>query len=244
MNNQLFAGLGLAFVGGVALGVGAGRYFTIKALDAKYNEIMEEEIARTKKFYERVNKTGDFATPESAAEALGIVGEAADALSNYQGNQTTVRHPAGYEFPELDAEDAAEDATDEALFTKAQDEIQNVFDTVDRDTRKPYVITYDEFAANEDEYDQLSVTYFAGDGVLVDEQEKPISNGDLKQWIGVENLQEFDDSNLLMVRNEQLRTDYEISRSTGSYSHEVAGFNHSDETFRPMRRGIRRSADE
>lgn len=240
MNKYAYLGLGLAFLGGVALGGGIGYKFAVSKLDDKYNEQMEAEIARTRAFYDRVNKTGDFETPESAAAALGLVDEAADALLSYQG------HPAGYSFPEADAEDAAYDAAQEASEgvedLVAEIEQHNVFETAveNRSADHPYQISMLEFAENETDYAQLSITYYAGDKVLTDDQDKPVESD---RVIGLDNLERFGEDRVIYIRNERLQADYEVSKSDGKYAHQVLGFNHSDETFQSFHRRTR-SADE
>lgn len=73
---------------------------------------------------------------------------------------------------------------------------------------KPYVIPPEEFG-EEDEYDRESLTYYA-DGVLTDDWDNPIE--DVDGMVGVDSLNHFgeyeDDS--VFVRNDYLRTDYEI----------------------------------
>ena len=81
---------------------------------------------------------------------------------------------------------------------------------------RPYVIKPYEFGEIE-EYEQISLNYFA-DEVLTDEDNEIIDNVD--EIVGVESLTHFgeyeDDS--VFVRNERLRTDYEILLDRRNYS--------------------------
>lgn len=84
----------------------------------------------------------------------------------------------------------------------------------------PYTICPEAFGVF-DNYDRISLTYYA-DGVLADEDDSPITN--IETIVGVEALNSFgeyeDDS--VFVRNERLRTDYEILLDQRNYS-DVAG---------------------
>ena len=72
---------------------------------------------------------------------------------------------------------------------------------------KPYVISPEEFG--EADYPTESLTYYA-DGILTDERNDIIE--DVERMVGMESLNHFgeyeDDS--VFVRNDELRTDYEI----------------------------------
>lgn len=209
--------------GVVGLGAGAvGGYFLAeKKLVKQFDEILETQLANTKKFYERIYKTGDFETPEAAAEALGVpdgpVEEAADAIVNYGAKfvpgEAAVITPSGI-------------LVDEALSTPAEmmggigaDRNHNVFG---KEPGEPEEITFDEFAQIGDDYDSETVTYYMGDKVVADSSDRHLE--DDHRCIGLDNLQKFHlDENLteLYVQNDRLKTVYEITRSTGKYSKEV-----------------------
>lgn len=82
-------------------------------------------------------------------------------------------------------------------------------------TMNPYVISPDEFSENED-YETESLTYYL-DGILADDRNNII---DIDVVVGRESLNHFgeyeDDS--VFVRNEELKTDYEILLDTRRYS--------------------------
>jgi hypothetical protein len=92
-----------------------------------------------------------------------------------------------------------------------------------RTSERPYIVHRDEFFENEPEHDQVSVTYFAGDDVLVDERDQPMPNA----TVGDANLDQFGhgagDPNMLYVRNENLAIDFSISLSKGKYAEVVYG---------------------
>lgn len=82
-------------------------------------------------------------------------------------------------------------------------------------TMNPYVISPDEFSENED-YETESLTYYS-DGILADDRDNII---DIDMVVGRDSLNHFgeyeDDS--VFVRNEELKTDYEILLDTRRYS--------------------------
>lgn len=91
-----------------------------------------------------------------------------------------------------------------------------------RSDSEPYILHKDEFYADEKEYAQSTLTYYAGDDILVDEEEKPIYNystivGPLIFGHGCE------DPNVFHVRNERNHAEYEIVFDPGLYSVEVLG---------------------
>jgi hypothetical protein len=93
---------------------------------------------------------------------------------------------------------------------------------------------------NDDEQEQTSLTYFAGDDVLVDERDQVMR--DIDATVGLENLQKFghgsNDPLVVYVRNPRLEVDYEISKSDGTFATEVHGF--QDDELRHMQHRPRR----
>jgi hypothetical protein len=117
-----------------------------------------------------------------------------------------------------------------------------------RTTTEPYLLHKDEFYAEENAdkgYSQVTLTYYAGDDILVDEDQSPIYNhggiiGELKFGHG------SGDPNVFYVRNDVRNAEYEIVFDEGSYSEEVLGIqiennerqkdlkhSHSPRRFRP-----------
>jgi len=87
----------------------------------------------------------------------------------------------------------------------------------------PYVIHYDEFVRNDLGYRQETLTYYAGDDILADSindtaiYKYPTLTGDLKFGYG------SNDPNVVYIRNEGVRLEWEILRHQGSYAEEVHG---------------------
>lgn len=95
-----------------------------------------------------------------------------------------------------------------ASLTDAKDGLENIDDI--------HVITPIEFAEKED-YDTHTLTYYS-DGVLTDEQDNPVD--DIDEVVGLESLEIFGmcDTDSVYVRNDRLKTDYEILLDMRPYS--------------------------
>lgn len=102
-----------------------------------------------------------------------------------------------------------------------EEEIKN------RTQTAPYVLHKDEFYADEMEYAQSTLTYYAGDDIMVDQEDAPVYNyaavvGPLLFGHGSE------DPNVFHVRNDQRRAEYEVLYDPGEYAVEVLGLDHEE----------------
>lgn len=109
----------------------------------------------------------------------------------------------------------------------AEDEWDYEAEVAKRTEDEPYVLHRDEFYSDEQGYTQSTLTYYAGDDMLVDEENKPIYNfnvilGPLLFGHG------SGDENVFYIRNDKLRAEYEITRDLGLYSVEVLGLEIED----------------
>lgn len=91
-----------------------------------------------------------------------------------------------------------------------------------RDNETPYILHKDEFFAEEMGFRQTTVTYYAGDDIMSDEAETPVYDynklmGPLKWGHG------SGDPNVVYVRNEKTRQEWEVILHTGRYEVEVLG---------------------
>ena len=104
-----------------------------------------------------------------------------------------------------------------------QDESEEEIEVVKKETSSnekkypaPYVISPEEFGANE-EYDIITFRYYS-DHILADEDGQLIE--DVEGCIGFESLNHFGEyeEDSVFVRNERLKTDFEILRDLGTYA--------------------------
>lgn len=79
VNKKAVAEVVISAGAGLAVGYGVGVFVTQRRLKKEFNEIFDQEIARMQAdmddIHARINKTGPYATPESAAETLIQTGE-------------------------------------------------------------------------------------------------------------------------------------------------------------------------
>lgn len=135
----------------------------------------------------------------------------------------------------VDDEDEPEESTsvirnifDEARFrTQKTDKTDTErFDVLaTRDPNIPFVITTDEFMDDENEFDKLTITYFEADDTLCDERESIIP--DIEGTVGRDNMHKFgvdsDSKDIVYIRNEKLKTDFEVARDERSFANVVLG---------------------
>jgi hypothetical protein len=97
---------------------------------------------------------------------------------------------------------------------------------------EPYVIPQDQFFNPDAGYArQITITYFVESNVLVDESDDKLDDEAVERLIGRDNLSRFGqqstDANVVYVRNEREKTDFEVVRDTGAY--EEVSFEADDE---------------
>lgn len=114
------------------------------------------------------------------------------------------------------------------VFTNEDSEWDEDLETESRTENAPFILHRDEYWRNELDFDQVTLTYYVGDDVLVDSSDELIYNypkvvGELKFGHG------SGDRNVLYVRNHELNAEYEILRDSGSYAVEVLGLDDTPE---------------
>ena len=254
-------------LGVVAGGVG-GYFLAKKQLKSFYEDLATQEIEEARVFYRGLNKVNDDGEVLSPMEVLETCdpAEAARLIREYRGEEVEANTiaPNSIEAAKLAQGTPYDDQVDEEIMTRLekkalQDSAEgfNVFkdssfdleeEKKHRSSKKPYVITHDEYFQAELEYENISLTYYEEDDTLVNENDTPISDVDVH--IGDESIVRFGhgskDPNIVYVRNDRLQTDFEVVRSTGSYLVEVLGLTkeepnslkHSDNRRREFRRGL------
>lgn len=133
------------------------------------------------------------------------------------------------EIHEEVAEELELEPVRQSIFTDVVDDWDQDEEIKNRTLDSPYVITKDEFYANDTEYAQRTLTYYAGDEILADEEESPIYNpnnviGPLRFGHG------SGDPNVFYARNDKLKAEYEVLQDKGLYSVEVLGLEMEERT--------------
>jgi len=245
----------------VSLGFGAAVGYVVaeKRLETKYTKIAEQEIEDAKKFYATLYKNDENADPTLLAQAKGY----SPALSEEQSDMdllaeaqeevkeaTKVLEDLHYKLPEP-TDYTKVQLVDESTTKVAETQIieRNIFDEaaasgdhfnygeemIHRSPDRPYIISHDEFMESDQDFEQVSLTYYESDETLVDSADDVVP--DIESTVGDDNLSKFGhgskDENIVYIRNERLEIDFEVARSLGKYSEEVLGFlEHSDQPRR------------
>lgn len=232
MNRDIQIAIGSLLVGG-----GIGYIFATHRLEAKYESMLEAELAKTREHYTKVNvPTQPFSSPAEAVEALVIATDKTD-------RDVAEELVEPYISPKPVAYQNIFDKTSGGEDSSSDDEFDYESEVEKRDPDRPYVITVDEFMTGELDYTQVTLTFFERDEVLIDEREDRIDDKDA--MVGEENLLRFGhgskDPNVVYIRNDVRKVDVEVCRSGGSYTHEVLGFDDEEKPRRPRKF---RDADE
>lgn len=118
--------------------------------------------------------------------------------------------------------ESVETVTQSIFVSDTGDEWNYELELQTRTTTAPYVIHRDEFYAEELGYEQTTMTYYAGDDIMADQEDAPVYNyslvvGPLLFGHG------SGDPNVFHVRNDKRKEEYEIIVDDGHFSVEVMG---------------------
>lgn len=251
--------IALAFTAGVCVGGGIGYLIAdrhIKKLAAADLEAVQDMFRRVRAETEAESEPVDtlpavdeeedrYQTPAQsiAAEEVIRLGYATEEQVRIQP-----RYNKGYLPPEPQESSDDDDIEAGDPIPESEEEVdsmrQPMFDPEDvttwnRDPRFPYVITEAEYRIDRPEYEKDSLTYYAGDETLAEEDGSyiPDKNG----TAGTENLRDYfgygsGSERLLYIRNDRVMTDFEITLNDGKYTKEVLDVDVDEE---PERRPIR-----
>ena len=183
-----------------ALGAAAGFVASWKYNETKYKKIADDEIESVKEMF--VADTTENTPDENSA----------DEPKEEQYEQLTFDESERNEYEDIVKKQGYVD------YSKTKKEEEGG-DTM---SDEPYVISPDEFGELDD-YETNSLTLYA-DGILADDGDDAIE--DIEGTVGEDSLNHFgeyeDDS--VFVRNDRLKTDYEILLDTRRYADVVDGY--------------------
>lgn len=215
VTTRVFVGslVGSAVVSAAISGA-ATYYFTNMRIRTKYVELSRAEIAEARKFYAKRYKTHEFSDPNVVAKKyeteIERLGYASPATSSQKVTEV------------LDVDETEEESEE-------SDE--------DPDEDEPYIIGFSEFLTNDLDHEQVSLTYFEEDDVLVDATDQPVP--DIDALVGIKNLRfghKSKDNNIVYIRNRYLSIDFEVARNKGNFAKDVLGFiEHSERRGAPRK---------
>ena len=174
-----------------AAGACIGSAVTWKFVKTKYEQIAQEEIDSVKEYYRK--KDGETEAKDESESIAEAFVKSADAAKT-----------AGEKFHE------AVVSYNSIIQTEGYSEIGEEV----ADTDGPYIIDADDFGDSY-EYDTDSLVYYS-DGVLATETNDVID--DVDHIIGIANLTRFDDEDVIFVRNDVTKCDYEVAREHRTFA--------------------------
>lgn len=196
------------------------------ATAVKAYEMRESELHEAVQY---AKKAAAYQAEEEVEEASEVLEEKIEAAEEVE---TAVRNdsPSPLVRPELYVDEPKvhhifdqEEPIDTAVI-----EIQGPVDKA-----KPYLISAEEYLDDEStdsKYSKITITYWETDDTLCDEREAIIP--DIEGTVGAINLHRFDEngetSDVIYVRNERLKADYEVVREKASYSVVILGMREFD----------------
>jgi hypothetical protein len=231
-----------AFVLGAATGVAAGSgvaYLVLRRVfETRFNNRLDAEVAAIKDHYSQRNLrlADDSGHPYVGPPAMGDSADAVehgpsiqDRMSREPSTDTVKVESLSPDDPRLEGLEAVlrphlHDLVPGCLVLEDEDEEDGLAadapeDITERGANGPYSISRMEFDEPPVGFQQITITYYAGDKVLVDERDQPIP--DIIRTTGVLDPLGFGgvsgDPHIRFVRNEQLEADFEIILDRRSY---------------------------
>ena len=182
------------FAAGVAIGAGV----TWKILKDRYNKLMQEEVKSIREV---------FSDDESAEDEDIDISDVEEEIEKDFVNADYVKELTKAVSSIIKKESYSS-------YSSAGDNKKEEREVEEMD--EPYVISPDDYDTNG--YKTVTLWYHA-DGVLTDENHKPIKPKNIDKLIGRESLNhfgEYEDCSVY-VRNDRLKTDYEILEDADNY---------------------------
>lgn len=199
----------------VSMGIGAGVSYlaTKKVLEAKYETLLQEELTETKRFYNRLNKKeAPFSTPQTALAFYKEKVEDYSARLEMEQGMNDQEYMMEHHHIDM-GEGGPIDGLQEDEVVEAP-----------TNTDEPYVISKHDYEHTNPDYHKADFTYYETDDILIDHGTVPLDI----DLVGAGNLEKFGHGSghkdRVYVRNEELETDIEITRSDGDFSEEVLGY--------------------
>lgn len=228
-------GIGWGFVGlgvGVVVGFYFGRRWNREKIRAEVFKQSEKEIEAIRRFYQEKSEAVKIVQTkpdlDEVVEEKGYVEPVPPAPSIVQPPRPTQPPVPVQEPPVLPRRDFTPGGVAKRHVEREKDKNEHWdygLELQHRTNTHPYIIHQDEHAHNEEGYTQETLTYYAVDAVLTDEDEQPIDLPDAT--VGLENLSKFghgsDDYHVVYIRNDALETDYEVCLLAASYAETVQG---------------------
>lgn len=185
----------LIFVSGVTV----GGFLGYKIIEKKYSEKLETEVNRRIDEYVLNNKKEE----KKHTEQIEIKKENAADKINY--NSVTKNYIS------------SEDNEDNKEEDDGKEDEPEVNDYISDDPRDPYEITEEEYDDNSNEFEKESLYYYRGNYTLVDDSDNVVDTEDADILLGSDWVDLMNNNGIIYIRNEKVKTDYEIVVNSGVY---------------------------
>ena len=185
----------LIFVSGVTV----GGFLGYKIIEKKYSEKLETEVNRRIDEYVLNNKKEE----KKHTEKIEIKKENAADKINY--NSVTKNYIS------------SEDNKDNKEEDDGKEDEPEVNDYISDDPRDPYEITEEEYDDNSNEFEKESLYYYRGNYTLVDDSDNVVDTEDADILLGSDWVDLMNNDGIIYIRNEKVKTDYEIVVNSGVY---------------------------
>lgn len=240
----------LGVLGGFGAGFASGFLVHKKMNDIQFEEVSEEDLDKLlESFPDDIKKLSSGAA-EGAEKAIS---DRNKAVSEAGTDPDKLRNALQGKTPYMSADDAKKQEyskmwgtvkeysnednanelpTENDISEEENEFMQNLGDEVADEVaepepkKEPYLISLGEFYEERREYDKITIDWYDGDNVILDEREEPID--DIVGYVGCSMTELFGkppadgDPDSRFVRNDRYGTDYEIIRHHGSW-HELSG---------------------
>lgn len=186
-------------------GLVIGSVVTYVVVKDKFEKIAQEEIDSVKEvFGRRVEKEADKKVEKIAEKEVEKI------RKEYNDYGSLTKNYTSYSKNETEEDDCAQVEDEDGV------EIFEVERASNSD--RPYVIDPWDFGG-EDGYDTITLNYYA-DGVLTDDDNNVIEDEEIDDIVGKDFAEHFGEyeKDCVCVRNDRLKTDYEICRDLIEYS--------------------------
>ena len=198
------------------LGLTIGSLATYKIVKDKYAKIAQEEIDSVKETFKEREITKKSKNDEVRIKQAVVSKSENEYKKTVKESKPNIDETEDYREYMNKINENSYAPIDYSSISNKKEIKKEVLEPKTDDCISPYIISPEEFGAFGD-YDMISLTYYS-DKVLTDDRDDLIEN--IEFTIGEESLNHFgeyeDDS--IFVRNESLRTDFEILMDNRLYS--------------------------
>lgn len=229
--NRTHKRLLIAAAAGLISGAGLGTLVTSIVVGKKANQKIEKEVNEFKAEY------GQRMTKKLEAEKEHILQKVEEEAEEILDEAEALVAERKIENQKVKYNQVVKEYMEEP---EVESETKNVFDDPEptiTDPDHPYVISFEEFMADEPEYTKVNVTYFEEDDCLCDDREEILP--DIEGTVGSDALTRFgfrsDSRDIVYVRNEKMGVDFEVARDPRSYQEIVMGIRPEGKKIRKMR---------